>query len=184
VEWAASAAQAPLIEAIQFLKDTFEKGRPLSQYPAWALPQRFIPDTVKRYLYAPAAGGYRQLLVDRYEFLGYRLLRQGLEAGNVYCRDSVRYRSFEDDLVDDQAWRDKDQLMASTDLPLLQKPIREHLAELEQQLEGRLVEVNERIASGDNPHFKTINRGSQVRWTLRYPQSSEPVNHPFFDGLK
>ena len=22
-----------------------------------------------------------------------------------------------------------------------------------------------------------------MRWTLQYPQSSEPVNHPFFDGL-
>jgi len=183
VEWAALAAQAPLIEAVQFLKDAFEKGRPLSQYPAWALPLRFIPDTAKRYMYTAGTGGNRQLLVDRYEFLGYRLLRQGLEAGSVYCRDSVRYRSFEDDLVDDQVWRDKDKLIASTGLPILQKPIREHLAELKQQLESRLIAVNERIAAGDNPYFKTIKRGAQVRWTLRYPQSSEPVNHPFFDGL-
>jgi hypothetical protein len=86
--------------------------------------------------------------------------------------------------VDDRAWQDKDKLIASTGLPLLKQPIREHLDELEQQLESRLVEGNERIVSGDNPHFKTIKRGSQVRWTLRYPQSSEPVNHPFFDGLK
>jgi TnpA family transposase len=183
VEWAASAAHAPLLEAVQFLKDAFAKGRPLSQYPAWALPLRVIPDTAKRYLYTAGGDGNRHLLVDRYEFLGYRLLRQGLEAGNVYCRDSVRYRSFEDDLVDDQTWQDKDNLIASTGLPLLNKPIRAHLGELEHQLESRLAEVNERIASGDNPHFKTIKRGSQVRWTLQYPQSSESVNHPFFDSL-
>ncbi|HSX79788.1 MAG TPA: transposase, partial [Candidatus Saccharimonadia bacterium] len=83
-----------------------------------------------------------------------------------------------------QAWQDKDHLSASPGLPLLKQPIREHLAELEQQLESRLVEGKERIASGDTPHFKTIKRGSQVRWTLRYPQSSAPVHHPFFDGLK
>ena len=59
-----------------------------------------------------------------------------------------------------------------------------YLAELEQQFEERLVAVNAHIASGDNQHFKTINRGTQVRWTLQYPQSSEPVNHPFFDGLQ
>jgi hypothetical protein len=165
VEWAAPAAQAPLLEVVQFLKDAFEKGRPLSQYPAWALPLRFIPDTAKRYMYTAGTGGNRQLLVDRYEFLGYRLLRQGLEAGNVYCRDSVRYRSFEDDLVDDQAWRDKDTLIASTGLPLLQEAIQEHLAELEHQLESRLLEVNERIAAGDNPYFKTTKRGAHVRWT-------------------
>ena len=184
VEWAASTAQAPLLEAVQFLKDAFAKGRPLSQYPAWALPLRFIPDTAKRYLYAPGASGARQLLADRYEFLVYRLLRHGLEAGNVFCRDSIRYRSFEDDLLDDETWQDKDTLIANTGLPLLKQPIRAHLANLEQQLEERLIEVNQRIAAGDNHHFKTIKRGPQVRWTLQYPHSSEPVNHPFFDSLK
>lgn len=184
VEWAASAAQAPLIKAVQFLKDAFAKGRPLSQYPAWTLPLRFIPDTAKRYLYTPGVGGPRQLLADRYEFLVYRLLRYGLEAGDVFCRDSVRYRSFEDDLLDDQTWRDKDTLIANTGLPLLKQPIRAHVADLAQQLEARLVEVNQRITAGDNHHFKTIKRGTHGRWTLQYPHSSEPVNHAFFDSLK
>jgi hypothetical protein len=177
-----AAEQREAIAAKARQAATVEKGRPLSQYPAWALPLRFIPETARRYLYTPGTGGHRQLLVDRYEFLGYRLLRNGLEAGNVFCRDSVRFRSFEDDLLDDETW--KDNLIDNLGLPLLKQPIREHLAELEQQLENRLVEVNERIASGDNPHFKPLKRGSQVCWTLRYPQSSEPINHPFFDGLK
>ena len=184
VEWAASAAQAPLLEAVQCLKDAFAKGRPLSQYPAWALPLRFLPDPVKRYLYTPGTGGPRQLLTDRYEFLVYRLLRRGLEAGDVFCRDSVRYRSFEDDLLDDQTWQDKDTLIANTGLPLLKQPIRAHMADLTQQLEARLVEVNQRIAAGDNLHFKPIKRGPHGRWTLQYPHSSEPVNHPFFDSLR
>jgi len=44
-------------------------------------------------------GGTEALLPDRYEFFVYRQLRQGLEAGDVFCRDSVRFRSFEDDLA-------------------------------------------------------------------------------------
>lgn len=184
VEWASSAAQAPLIEAVAFLKAAFAKGRPLSQYPGGALPRRFIPETAQRYLYAPGGGEHRPLLADRYEFLVYRLLWHGLEAGNIFCHASVRFRSFEEDLLDDQTWQDKDSLLTNTGLPLLNQPIREHLAELQKQLEERLTAVNARIASGDNQHFKTIKRGTQVRWTLQYPQSSEPVNHPFFDGLK
>jgi hypothetical protein len=172
------------MEAVQFLQAAFAKGRPLSQYPARALPQRCIPETATRYLLAPGAGSHRPLLVDRYEFLVYRLLWHELEAGNIFCRDSVRFRSFEDDLLDDQTWRDKATLLAHTGLPLLAQPIREHLAALETQLEERLVTVNARIASGDNAHFKTIKRGTKARWTLQYPASSEPVNHPFFDGLK
>jgi TnpA family transposase len=184
VDWAASAGHSALVEAAQFLKDAFHKGRPLSQYPQAALPLRFIPETARRYLYAPDTAGQRRPLPDRYEFLVYRLLRNRLEAGDVFCRDSVRFRSFEDDLLDDQQWQDKDKLIADTGLPLLKQPIRDHLAELEEQLEARLAEVNQRIASGENEHFQITKRGPQVRWTLQYPRGSEPVNHPFFSVLR
>ena len=43
----------------------------------------------------------KRLLADRYEFLLYKHLRHGLEAGDIFCRDSVRFRSMEDDLLDD-----------------------------------------------------------------------------------
>ena len=167
-----------------FLKNTFQKGRPLSQYPPDAYPLSFIPDTAKRYLYTQGAHGQRHVLPDRYEFLVYRLLRNGLEAGDVFCRDSVRFRNFEDDLIDDDRWKDKENLMATTGLPLLQQPIREHLAELETQLEDRLIQVNQRIASGDNAHVEIKKRGSHTRWTLQYPRSAELINHPCFDALK
>lgn len=108
VDWAASAGHVALIEAVEFLKDAFQKGRPLSQYPTAAFPLRFIPDSAKRYLYAQDANGQKHLLPNRYEFLVYRLLCNGLEAGDVFCRDSVRFRSFEDDLLDDDRWKDKE----------------------------------------------------------------------------
>jgi TnpA family transposase len=107
-----------------------------------------------------------------------------MEAGDVFCRDSVRFRSFEDDLIDDHRWKDKGNLIADIGLPLLKQPIREHLAELETQLEDRLIQVNQRIASGDNAHFAIKNRGLQTRWTLQYPRSAELINHPCFDALK
>jgi TnpA family transposase len=183
VNWAASSGHAPLLEAVHFLQDAVRKGRPLGHYSPAALPLRFIPDTAQRYLYTQDEHGHRHLLPDRYEFLVYRLLRHGLEAGDVFCRDSVRFRSFEDDLLDDQQWQDKETLIANTSLPLLKQPIREHLAQLEQRLEDRLVEVNRRITSGENVHFEIKRRGPKVRWTLQYPRDSEPVNHPFFDTL-
>ena len=124
--WASSAAQAPLIDAVEFLKAALAQGRPLSQYPAGALPRRFIPDTAQRYVYAPGAGEHRQLLPDHYECLVYRLLWHGLEAGHIFCRDSVRCRSFEDDLLDDQTWQAKETLLAHAGLPLLTQPMRAH----------------------------------------------------------
>jgi hypothetical protein len=181
---AASPRHTPLIDAVHFLKGAFAKGRPLGQYPPQAIPLRFVPDTAKHYLYAQDGNGHRRLLPDRYEFLVYRLLRNGLEADDIFCRDSVRFRSFEDDLVDDQRWQEKGKLITDTGLAILNQPIRDHLAELEERLEARLTEVNQRIASGENEHFEITRRGRQVRWTLRYPRGSEPVNHPVFDVLK
>lgn len=134
-----------------------------------------MPDHVKRYLYGPDALGRKQLLVDRYEFLVYRLLRNGLEAGDIFCHDSVRFRSFEDDLLDEEQWQRKEELIASTGLSILQEPVGEHLDRLEQLLERRLLEVNRRIASGENRQFRRKRSG---RWTLPTPRARTAVNHP------
>ncbi len=184
VGFAASLANDPLIEAICFLRAAFQKGRPLGQYPSDAFPKRFIPETVKRYLYTQGAHGQEQLLPDRYEFLVYRLLRNALEAGDIFCRDSVRFRSFEDDLLDNQRWQEKKELIASTGLTILNQPIQEHLTALEQTLENRIAEVNQRIASGLNQHVQIKKRGQHVSWKLAYPHGSEPVNHPFYNALR
>jgi hypothetical protein len=103
-----------------------------------------------------------------------------LEAGDIFCHDSVRFRSFEDDLLDEQEWQRKDELIAGTGLSLLQQPISDHLNSLEQLLERRLVEVNQRIASGENKQFQMKRSG---RWTLPNPRATATVNHPLFEVL-
>lgn len=184
VDFAAASPQDALLEAMQFLQTVFQKGRSLSQQPSAAFPLRCIPAKMKRYLYAQEPAEQKRLRPDRYEFLVYLLLRRRLESGDIFCRESVCFRSFEEDLLDDHRWQDKDTLIADTGLPLLQQPIEEHLAALEQQLENRLAEVNQRITSGDNTHVHSTRRGRQTRWTLEYPSGSEPLNHAVFDALR
>jgi len=183
VDLAASRADKPLLSATHFLKNAFQQGMSLGQYSPEKFPTRFIPENTKRYLYGQDSQGRKHLLVDRYEFLVYRLLRNGLEAGDIFCRDSVHFRSFEDDLIDDKQWQKKEELITITGLTILLQPIHEHLALLEQTLEDRITTVNQRIATGENEHFKLKKRGKSSRWTLVYPRSSDPVNHPFFDLL-
>lgn len=137
---------------------------------------------MKRYLYEKDSDR-RKLLQDRYECLLYRQLRNGLEAGDVFCRDSVRFRSIQDDRMDDQQWQNKETLMAKAGLDMLQQPIEKHLAALKEQLETRLTEVNRRIATGEHTHFKLKANGRHTRWTLAYPSNNETTNQPFFDQL-
>ena len=124
------------------------------------------------------------MLPDRYEFLVYPQLPHGLEAGVIFCRDSVRFRSFEDDLIDDERWKQKRALIEETGLSVLKQPIEDHLAALEEHLEDRIKEVNRRIASGENDYIKVKQRGARRRWKLTRGQAKESVNHPVFDALR
>ncbi len=44
--------------------------------------------------------------------------------------------------------------MVDNNLTILTHPILEHLGSLEQTLEQRIIEVNRRIADGENEHFQ------------------------------
>jgi TnpA family transposase len=183
IDFAAANPSNLLMKAVIFLKTAFTKGISLGRYSPDQFPMRCIPKNIRRYLHIKTAAGKKLLMLDRYEFVMYRLLRDGLEAGNIFCRNSVRYRSFEDDLLDDAAWKNKEQLIADTELSILRQPIREHLSELRERLERRISKVNLRITSGKNKHFQMTRHGRQFRWTLQYPRESDPVNHVLFDYM-
>ena len=184
VNFTATKGDGPLIAAIDFLKTAFEKGKPLSQYAPEIFPMEFVPLNVRRYLYTSDIEGNKRLLVDRYEFLVYRLLRNGLEAGDIFCRDSVRFQSFDDDLIDNKLWQqEKERLIALTGLSILQRPIEAHLAFLQQRLESRIAQVNRRITDGLNEQIQIKSQGQSRTWTLSPSRGREDVNHPFFDAL-
>ena len=64
-------------------------------------------------------------------------------------------------------------------MAILNQPIREHLAELEERLEARLAEVNQRIASGDNEHFEITRRGRRSAGPCAIPVAVNPSTIPF-----
>lgn len=180
IDFSATAANQSLMTAVRFLKEALQKPKPLTQYKPDKLPQRFVTEKHKRYLHTTNDAGEKQFLVDRYEFLVYRLLRNNLESGDVFCRHSVRFRSVEDDLLSNEQWQDKEVLIAQVGLPILTKTAEGHLSELKELLEARLEQVNQRIASGENDQIE-IKRGG--RWHLPYFRVDEDVNDPFFDSL-
>ena len=185
VDFQGSSSQAPLLEAVTFLKDAVQTGKAPSQIDEEKFPLSFVPDRSLRYLYQTNSEGHRRLLVDRYEFLVYRRLWQAIEAGHVFCRDSLRFRRLDDDLISEERWaREKDPLIAQTGLSRLQTPVKDLLASLNGELEGELRRVNERIRCGENSHVRVKKRDQHTTWTLPYPRSEEGVNHPFFDEVE
>lgn len=183
LDFAGRVEDAPLLEAVGCLQDLLRRG----QVPRQASPARWpitiIPKSLQRYLFTKAAGKARVLDVDRYEFLVYRLLRNALEAGNVFVRESTEFRRFEDDLISDARWQDKEAVLGEIGAPLLQAPIHDTLQRLHASLDAKFTAVNQRIADGLNTHIKITGTAEKRRWTLKYPQTEEPVNSPFYSQL-
>lgn len=109
LDFAGRVEDAPLLDAVLVLQDLLRSGKSRRQAKPSLFPVDVIPKSLQRYLFADAgeddgdqmADGDKVLDVDRYEFLLYRLLRNALEAGNLYVKDSVESRRFEDDLISD-----------------------------------------------------------------------------------
>lgn len=177
--------EAPLLDAICFLQEVLRQGKGPRQVKPSAFPMAVIPKRLQRYLLMPSEGTGRQkqLDVDRYEFLVYRLLRNALEAGDIYVQDSTEFRRFEDDLISDERWQNKDVVLREVGAPILLAPIHETLAAFSKTLEASFKRVNERIEQGDNLHFKVRGAGEKRRWSLIYPAGEELVNSSFYGQL-
>jgi hypothetical protein len=92
----AMSADMPLLNVIHFIQEALRDKRILRHLSEADFPLALVPEHIKRYLFKKGWDGKKQLAVDRYEFLVYRMLRHALIAGDVFCRHSVRFRSLDD----------------------------------------------------------------------------------------
>lgn len=179
-----------VIDAVGFLKARIVEKKGLAGIKPDIFPQDFIPRKIRRYIIEKRKRGIKgtpptalAINHDRYEFLVYSMVRQNLEAGDIYINDSELFRSFEDDLIDDKRWENKDQLIKELDLPILSRPIEETLAELKKELEALYIDVNQRIVEGKNKDIKIAGSGENISWTLPYKKIEDSTNNSLFDHL-
>lgn len=190
LDFAGRVEDAPLMSAVSFLQDILRQDKSPRQVNSSLFPTDLIPRSLRQYLFAkPEAkdaaedDDKEKLNLDRYEFLVYRLLRNALESGDLFVKHSNEFRRFEDDLICDARWENKEALLAEIGANALVRPIEETLAIFREALESRFVAVNQRILDSANEHIKVTGRGDKRRWTLLYPSAEEPVNSPFYRQL-
>ena len=175
---------APVLNAIAFLQELLRQGKSPRQADILDFPVSIITKGLQRYMYTTTGKRKdKRLEVDRYEFLVYHLLRNALEAGNIYVKDSNDFRSFEDDLISTERWENKDAILRDIGAPILLTPIQETLATFRKELEAKFQRVNERIENGDNRHIKVRDVKNERRWSLIYPTEEESTNSPFYGQL-
>nr|WP_295085862.1 Tn3 family transposase [uncultured Roseateles sp.] len=193
LDFAGRVEDAPLLEGVMFLQGLLREHKSPRQTDPSLFPTALIPKAQRPYLYAEPESddadgdgkqdATKQLVIDRYEFLVYKLLRNALEAGDVYVKDSNEFRRFEDDLISDAKWAQSQKVLEEIGAALLLTPIEETLKTFREALESRFTDVNARIDESVNKHIKIIGRAEKRRWKLIYPSAEEPVNSPFYGPL-
>ena len=96
---------------------------------------------------------------------------------------NTEFRRFEDDLISDERWQDKEAVLREIEAPILLAPIQDTLAAFRDTLETKFKRVNERIDNGANLYIKVRGIGEKRRWTLVYPGKEEPASSSFYGQL-
>jgi TnpA family transposase len=173
----------PLMRAVTFLKGHLAAGRAPRQVDPTTFPTDFIPRSLRRYIFVAGGDGKRELDVDRWEFVLYRELCNAVSAGNIFVRESNEYRSFEDDLIDEERWKkEKHKILDSLDAPILRIPIQITLDALRLEIEEKFKRVNGRIQSRNNAHIELHGKTS-TRWKLVYPKEEPTLDGGFYSQL-
>lgn len=176
-----------LMKAVIFLKKAFTNNKSLNQFSSTEIPCEFITSKFRKYLYEDKVieinGKFvkrKELNVDKYEFSIYRLLKDKLEAGEVFISSSQNFKSFEEDLIDNTTWQQKEELIQNIDIPYLYEPVDNLLNSLREELDNKIYTVNKRIQDGQNPHIKITGKGDNLKWTLPYKKKEEKTNDPMY----
>ena len=172
----------PLMKAVIFLREAFMNKKSLNQFLSSEFPCEFITSKLKKYLYEDKIievnGKYiksKQLNVDKYEFSVYRLLKDKLEAGEVFISSSQNFKSFEEDLIDNVTWQKKDELIQNIGISYFSKPIKNILTSFKNELDNKIYTVNKRIEDGQNPYIKITGKEDNLKWTLPYKRKKKKL---------
>ena len=145
-----------LMEAIAFLKATFNGKKSLKQIKENKFPTRFIPSSLKSYLYEAIENegqSEKNLNVYQYEFLVYYQLERALDTGRIFVNNSLSFKSLKKDLLEN--WDvDKKEILTNLNNPVLNMSIQEQLDHFKQESNALFLQVNQNIESGKNKDVK------------------------------
>jgi TnpA family transposase len=180
-----------LTKAINFIRTHFESNKSFSDYKFDDVPLGFINKKMKRYVLMKSKNKdsnkkIKSINGDAYEFMLYSYIEKYLKSGVVTIKDSISYRSLDDELLEKDYWsRERENILKNIENQLIYIDIAVILTNLETLLSKRYHEVNKRINSKDNDkiQIKYDKKGNLADWKLPYKKSDDGVNNPYYDNM-
>lgn len=175
--------------AAQFMQTAFTSNKLLSTFRVQDFPIKFIRKEIQEYFFVQKIFKNKSKKVckviepRKYEYLVYQQIEKGIHAGEVYANTSIEYKSLDADLAIAKTLKQQKKIIQDAHTHVLTDDINGKLNELKDVLENMIVEVNQRISSGENKYIKIKKKGSSTRWTLPYQKIKPDFNNPFYDKL-
>lgn len=182
LEFKGNESSSNLTKSYYFVKQKLQEHRTLGKIKSSEFPITAVSKIVYPYLLNEVANA-KVINCDKYEFWLYQQLSSNCSAGHLFVDDSNKYRNFDDDLVDNTYWQDKESIIKNLGFKRLTTHLSDTLDELETELEYWIERVNKRIDAGENPHIKLSGKKAGNMWSLPYSKLDESENHHIFKDL-
>lgn len=124
-----------------------------------------------------------EINAHRYEVLLYLLIKSKIN-GHLFIQKTTKYSALNDDLVDDNRWKNKGKMIDDSKVERIQIEPKVLLGDLEHELESKLNNVSERIRNGDNQSVIMQDRTGKKGWRLPNKRVGSLLNNPFFERIK
>lgn len=166
-----------VMKAALFLKQLLGKGKSLKKVELSELPKAFIPKYLQSYIFTE-----NDFKATRYELILYQSLSRQLEAGHIFIKDSINHQSLEADLIPLSYWKtNKEKILAQINLEKLFVAPQTLLKQLEEELENKIVLVNNAIIKGKNKEVSIKKKvDGTLKWQLIYRAKEEQTNHKIY----
>jgi len=169
-----------IVPAMEFLRKEIKKSKiSLNHIANDKFPIRFISKGEREYLQYEKDG---KMVYEpsKYEIYTYFAVSRAINAGKLYCNESIGHKALKADLLSDNVWKDKEELLDKLGYENIVVSAKEKLKCLGALLHAKILKVNERIASGENSYFKK----DGDKWHLGYHTTEEEINHRLFSQVK
>ena len=180
LDFTSTTVEDPWLAAILWFKSVFNQEQNLNQHPISACPEGTLPKRLQAYLLETTSGGEQKLHAKRYEFWIYRQLKKRLKAGTLFLEDSIHHRCLQQELAEAN---EKGALLEQTNIPALNRPIRQLLDERFAELHKQWVTFNSNLSQGKLKHLRYDEATKTLHFKKTKEGKEEELQHRFYEQL-
>lgn len=120
---------------------------------------------------------------DRAEWWMYTKVVSLIKNRQFNIKNSITYKKFEDNLLNDKRWKDKETLLDNCNLPSMKMDPELLIAQKIQLLKEKLGAASQRLTGGENETVIYSDREGKAKWIVKQRAAAPDVNNPFFERM-